>query len=153
LRERGERVSYPDLPEPFDPQPDDWLAALQTELAAMDGERIVICHSLACLLWLRHARDGGDAVDRILLVAPPCTDDVPAVVRFRPDGATAADVERAAGETLMFWGEPDPYCPATAPVAFAGLFPRARAFPGRGHLNPDAGYGPFPEVEAWALSP
>jgi predicted alpha/beta hydrolase family esterase len=152
LRERGERVSYPDLPEPFDPQPDDWMAALQRELAAMEGERIVLCHSLACLLWLLNARAGAVAVaERVLLVAPPRTDEFPAVVRFQADGVTAANVARAAGQTLMFWGEPDPYCPQTAPVAFAGLFPDAQHFPGGGHLNSDAGYGPFPEVERWAL--
>jgi uncharacterized protein len=145
-------VSYPDLPEPFDPQPDAWLAALQPELAALEGERIVLCHSLGCLLWLLNARAGAtDVADRVLLVAPPCTDEVEPVVRFRPDGATAADVERAAGSTLMLWGEPDPYCPETAAKAFAGLFADTRSFPGGGHLNTDAGYGPWPEVERWAL--
>jgi hypothetical protein len=118
----------------------------------MEGERIVLCHSLACLLWLLNARAGAaDAAERVLLVAPPSTAEIEAVARFRADGVTASDVARAAGETLMFWGEPDPYCPQTAPVAFAGLFPAAKHFPGGGHLNPDAGYGRFPEVEHWAL--
>jgi hypothetical protein len=153
LRERGEGVRYPDLPDPYDPKPDEWLAALQPELAALEAERIVLCHSLGCLLWLLNARSGArDVADRVLLVAPPCTGEVEQVVRFKPDGVTAADVDRAAGETLMLWGEPDPYCPATAPVAFDGLFRDARAFPGGGHLNTDAGYGPWPAVEQWALS-
>jgi uncharacterized protein len=146
-------VRYPDLPDPYDPKPDAWLAALQPELAALQGERIVLCHSLACLLWLLNARGGAtDVADRVLLVAPPCTSEVEQVVRFKPDGVTAADVERAAGETLMLWGEPDPYCPDTAPVAFDGLFRNAQSFPGGGHLNTDAGYGPWPLVEEWALS-
>jgi predicted alpha/beta hydrolase family esterase len=145
-------VRYPDLPDPYDPKPDDWLAALQPELAALEGERIVLCHSLGCLLWLLNARAGATKVaDRVLLVAPPCTDEVEAVVRFKADGVTAADVERAAGDTLMFWGDPDPYCPATAPAAFEGLFKHVKGFPGGGHLNTDAGYGPWPEVEDWAL--
>jgi serine hydrolase len=118
----------------------------------MQGERIVLCHSLACLLWLLNARAAAvDVAERVLLVAPPCTDEVAAVVRFRADGVTAGDVARAARETVMFWGEPDPYCPPTAPVAFAGLFRDSMHFPGGGHLNPEAGYGPFPEVERWAL--
>lgn len=152
LRERGENVSYPDLPDPFDPKPDAWLAALQPELDALEGERIVLCHSLGCLLWLLNARAGATAVaDRVLLVAPPCTDEVEPVARFNPDGVTAADVGRAAGRTLMLWSEPDPYCPATAAVAFEGLFADAKLIPNRGHLNSDAGYGPWPEVEEWAL--
>jgi uncharacterized protein len=145
-------VRYPDLPDPYDPKPDEWLAALQPELAALHGERIVLCHSLACLLWLLNAREGAAGVaDRVLLVAPPCTDEVEPVVRFHPNGVSAHDVERAAGRTLMFWGEPDPYCPATAASAFEGLFKNTKSFPGGGHLNSDAGYGPWPEVEEWAL--
>ena len=27
---------------------------------------------------------------------------------------------------------------------------RADVLPGQGHINPDAGYGPWPAVEAWA---
>jgi predicted alpha/beta hydrolase family esterase len=152
LRERGERVSYPDLPGPFDPDPEQWLAALRDELAAMDGERIVLCHSLACLLWLLHARAGAaDAADRVLLVAPPCAWDVPAVARFRADGVKAEDVERAAGSTSMFCGAPDPYCPGSAIRVYGGVLPRADCVPGAGHVNPDAGYGPWPAVEQWAM--
>jgi predicted alpha/beta hydrolase family esterase len=65
-------VSFPELPDPFDPHPDAWLEALQPELAALEGERVVLCHSLACLLWLLNARAGAtDVADRVLLVAPP----------------------------------------------------------------------------------
>jgi predicted alpha/beta hydrolase family esterase len=152
LRERGERVAYPDLPDPFDPQPEPWLAALREELAALDGERVVLCHSLACLLWLQHARSGAaDAADRVLLVAPPAAWHIPAVARFRPDGVQAADVERIAGSTLMFCGDPDPYCPGSAITVYGGLVQAARCIPGAGHVNPDAGYGPWPAVEEWAL--
>src|SRR5215211_509479 len=82
LRARGERVSYPDLPEPFDPQPDEWLDALERELDTLD-EPVVLCHSLACLLWLRFAQNAEQRkAERVLLVAPPRRDDVPAVARF-----------------------------------------------------------------------
>ncbi|HEX4735413.1 MAG TPA: alpha/beta hydrolase [Thermoleophilaceae bacterium] len=151
LRERGEDVRYPDLPDPLDPTPDEWLAALRPELAALEGERIVLCHSLACLLWMLNARDGATgAAERVLLVAPPCIDDHEQVGRFRPDGVTANDLERAARETLMFCGSPDPYCPGTALRAFGALVPNAIGAPGAGHVNTDAGYGPWPAVEEWA---
>jgi predicted alpha/beta hydrolase family esterase len=51
----------------------------------------------------------------------------------------------------MFCSTPDPYCPETATEAFAGLFPNAICIPGAGHVNADAGYGPWPAVEQWAL--
>jgi predicted alpha/beta hydrolase family esterase len=146
-------VSYPDLPEPFDPEPDEWLAVLREELATMDGERIVLCHSLSCLLWLLHARDGAaNLADRVLMVAPPCRWDIPQVARFRPDGVTADDLRRAAAVTRMLCAEPDPYCPAGAATTYGhSLELDFELIPGGGHLNTDAGFGPWPEVEEWAL--
>jgi predicted alpha/beta hydrolase family esterase len=153
LRDRGERVAYPDLPDPYDPKPDEWLAALQPELAALEGDRVVLCHSLGCLLWLLNARDGAvDVADRVLLVAPPCTDRVEAVVRFRPDGVTAEHARAAAAATRMLCSDKDEYCPAGAANTFGEPLELDYAVvPGGGHLNPDAGYGPWPTVEAWAL--
>ena len=120
----------------------------------MEGERIVLCHSLACLLWMLNARGGATAVaDRVLLVAPPCTDEVEPVVRFRPDGVSAADVERAAATTRMLCSDADPSCPVGAAVRFGDPLELDYAvIPGAGHLNTDAGYGPWPDVEAWALA-
>src|ERR1044072_9790196 len=76
LRERGERVSYPHLPDPFDPHPSDWERALGTELALVESPTVV-CHSLACLLWLRAvARPSASGVAaRGLPVAPPSRGD------------------------------------------------------------------------------
>jgi len=122
-------------------------------LAALEGERVVLCHSLACLLWLLNARDGAvDVADRVLLVAPPCNDQVEAVVRFRPDGVTAEHVRAAAVATRMLCSDKDPYCPAGAAATLGEPLELDYAVvPGGGHLNADAGYGPWPTVEAWAL--
>jgi uncharacterized protein len=133
--------------------PDEWLAALRLELEALEGKRIVLCHSLACLLWLLNARAGASgAADRVLLVAPPCTDEIEPVVRFRPDGIDAERVRNAAGSTRMLCSDADPYCPAGAASTFGDpLKLDYEVIQGGGHLNPDAGYGPWPEVEEWAL--
>jgi len=65
-------VSYPRLPEPDAPRLDRWLDALERELAREQGGMVVLCHSLACVLWLQHARvtDGYPRAERVLLVAP-----------------------------------------------------------------------------------
>ena len=119
----------------------------------MEGERIVLCHSLACLLWMLHARDGGDPVDRILLVAPPCTEEVEQVARFRPDGVTAAHICAAAKTTRMLCSDADPYCPGGAAATFGDpLELDYEVIAGGGHLNTDAGYGPWPLVEDWSLA-
>lgn len=147
-------MSYPDLPEPFDPQPAEWLAALQPELAALEGERIVLCHSLACLLWMLNARGGAsDVADRVLLVAPPCALDVEPIRRFWPDGVESGQIRAAAAWTRMLCSDGDAYCPEGAASTFG--IPLELDFDvieGGGHLNADAGYGPWPDVESWALS-
>ena len=42
----------------------------------------------------------------------------------------------------------DPYCPEGADKLYGPL--PTDILPGAGHINPDAGYGPWPAVEAWA---
>lgn len=117
----------------------------------MDGERVVLCHSLACLLWMLHARDStGRQADRVLLVAPPCAWHIAPVARFRPDGVTRADIDEAAGVTRGICSTGDPYCEAGAFNAFPFL--GLDVLEGAGHLNTDAGYGPWPDVERWALT-
>jgi predicted alpha/beta hydrolase family esterase len=153
LRDAGEDFSFPDLPNPSDPDPDAWERAAEVELVRDPGP-VVICHSLACLLWLRlAARSEPPRAERVLLVAPPCPDDIPAVTRFLDHGATAADVERAADATLLVCSDNDPYCPPGAVATFAkplGIV--SRLLRGAGHINTDAGYGPWPDVETWVLT-
>ena len=153
LRDRGERVSYPHLPDPLDPHPADWVRALDAELATLDTP-VVLCHSLACLLWLRFvARPNAERLaSRVLLVAPPWRDDLEPVARFLDHGARSRDLTRAAGETLIVCSDDDPYCPPGAVETYAEpLGIPAHVMPGAGHVNTDAGFGEWPAVETWAL--
>ena len=137
LREAGETVTYPDLPDPFEPRLEDWLAVVARERADS-----VVCHSLACLLWLHHAHRGGWAAARLLLVAPPCV-EVPGASGFQP-----APRPRLEG-ALVVHSDDDPWCPAGAATAYADIGAPAVSLPGAGHVNTDAGYGPWPAAEAW----
>src|SRR6266508_5326296 len=74
LRRDGEQVRYPQLPDPDRPQLTAWLDALGVEYAQLgDGERVVICHSLACALWYEASERGliNPPATRVMLVAPP----------------------------------------------------------------------------------
>lgn len=153
LAEAGEDVRYPDLPEPDAPRAGDWAAALHDALAAMPGERTVLCHSLACLLWAREAAAIAvrGPVDRLLLVAPPCPIGPIAEARsFYPAPLDADAVRASAAHARVVGGDRDPYCPAGARASFADpLGLPYDEIPGGGHLNPEAGFGPWPAVEAW----
>ena len=160
LREAGVPVRYPDLPECETPCPDRWGMALHEELralATLEGEeRVVCCHSLGCVLWLREAGRIAPAlrVDRVALVAPPCPGAaVPELAKFYPVESDEPAIAAAAGETRLVCSDDDPYCPgAGAREAWGEPLRLVVDFiPGGAHLNTDAGYGPWPAMEDWVL--
>lgn len=157
LRATGETVRYPLLPDPDDPLLDRWLAALCAELGAQPGERVVVCHSLAVLLWLHHAqsRDAG-SVDRLLFVAPPGPSaNNPQVASFFPPPLDVAALRRSAREILLVCSAADPFCPEKAELVYGrplGIGTHVLPAEAR-HINVAAGYGPWPWVEDWCRGP
>jgi predicted alpha/beta hydrolase family esterase len=123
LARQGLDVRYPDLPAPDAPVLTDWLSALDSELSAMTASsKVVVCHSLACLLWLHASqRRVRTVVDRVLLVAPPASDKVPASgSSFRLDAFNASAVRASARTEIAIVGsDADPYNPAGAKPSMA----------------------------------
>lgn len=154
LADRGEAVAFPDLPDAGDPAPDAWERELGRSLGEIGAAPVVLAHSLGSLLWLRHASAAaGRVAERVLLVAPPALDSVPAVVRFSAFQPDPGRIRSASGAIRIVCSDDDPYNPAGAVATHAeplGL--PADVIPGGGHLNVDAGYGPWPAVERWALT-
>ena len=150
LRSGEATVAYPDLPDADSPQLQSWLDALEGELDALAEPPVVLCHSLACLLWLHHAAAGGKPAARVLLVAPPSETGAPEELEgFFPPPVDAATLAASAPEgARLVCSDNDPYCPEGAANVYPGLPTDLLA--GAGHINPDAGYGPWPAAEAWA---
>jgi predicted alpha/beta hydrolase family esterase len=149
LKADGERIAYPDLPDADSPSLTAWRGALDGELAALPaGEVAVICHSLSCLLWLHHVAEGGAQAGRALLVAPPSeASGVPEIAPFFP-----VPLPKLAAGARLICSDDDRYCPEGA----ATLYGEPLGLPvdviaGGGHLNPDAGFGPWPAVESWCV--
>ena len=142
LRSGDAVVRYPDLPDADAPRMSAWLETLERELDMIGDPPIVICHSLACALWLHHVAGGGNPAERVLLVAPPSIAGVPdALTQFFPVPSVTLDNAR------IVCSDDDPYCPEGA----ANLYDiPADVLPGQGHINPEAGYGAWPAAEAWA---
>jgi predicted alpha/beta hydrolase family esterase len=88
---------------------------------------------------------GGVGAERLLLVAPPS--EQPPLESFFP-----APLPEVAGDARLVCSDDDPYCPEGAESLYgAPLGIPVDIVPRGGHLNPDAGFGPWPEVEAWCL--
>lgn len=161
LTELGQEVDYPQLPDADHPDLDRWLTELRTRLDPLHAtgrDVTVICHSLACALWLHAAaRDAVHApVHRVLLVAPPSASflhENPEVAAFVPPLLTPADLAGVAAHTRVVASDNDPVCPEGALAAYGtplGL--SVDILQGAGHVTPDSGYGPWPSVLNWCLS-
>jgi predicted alpha/beta hydrolase family esterase len=161
LGARGAGVLYPQFPEPDEPVLEDWLALLRDQLGRLDPgrERVLVCHSLAVLLWWQAVPSLGDLQpDRILLVAPPSADVLrkyPAVAAFAPAGIETTALDRdLVGRVRLVAGDDDPYFPGGAGPFYADRFGLdVDVVPGGAHLDLPAGYGSWPSVLGWCLDP
>jgi predicted alpha/beta hydrolase family esterase len=162
LADDGHQVRYPQFPEPDVPVLGDWLALLRSELAGLGadgGERVLVCHSLAVLLYWQAAPQLGPLQpDRVLLVAPPSADVLrghPEVAAFAPPGIETTPLPAGLpGRTRLVASDDDPYFPGGAASLYAGAFGLdADVVPGGRHLDLPAGYGPWPSVLAWCTDP
>lgn len=161
LRGRGEQVLYPQLPDPDRPRLADWLAVFGAEWAQLGrGQRVVVAHSLGCLLWLRAATAGltDPPADRVLLVAPPS----PEVTRSTPEMAEfdapldAGALRRSSRATVrLACSDEDEYSSEGTAAELYGvpLGLDVDLLPGARHLSDADGYGPWPAVLAWCLDP
>ncbi len=161
LRDSGEQVVYPQLPDTDAPHVDSWLEVLDAELAMLgdpeEVERVVVAHSLGAVLWLHACARGVQVpVERVLLVAPPgraeTRDRIPSFPL--PASLTAASVAAAAGSTLLVASDHDDWCAAGAHADYGTPLALPTVIvPGGGHLNIPAGYGRWDDVEAWCRDP
>lgn len=161
LRSRGEQVLYPQLPEPDHPRLADWLAAFQAEWAQMGaGERVVVTHSLSCLLWLHAAAVGlvDPPADRVLLVAPPSpevTRGIADIADFVAPVDTAAVRATSRSVVRLLCSDRDMYSTEGTAEELYGrpLGMDTTVMPGANHFTIEDGYGPLPLVLSWCLDP
>ena len=159
LRGRGEQVLYPQLPSPDLPFLEDWLVAFAAEWEQMGrGERVVVAHSLGCLLWLHAATRGltEPPADRVLLVAPPSPDvthGFPTIAEFAGPRDPAALRGSSRSRVRLVCSDLDEYsAEGTAKDLYGDpLGLDSELLPGAGHLTVDDGYGPWPAALDWCL--
>jgi hypothetical protein len=159
LRRQGEQVLYPQLPNADTPLLDEWIDQLVAEWTQMgDGERIVVAHSMGCVLWYEaSARDAlSPPADRVLLVAPPGPTFIrtPIVASFFSGPWMAAPLYASSRSRIrLVSSDADPYCTdAPASAVYGGpLDLDSETIMAAGHITIDEGYGPWPDVLRWCL--
>lgn len=161
LRLRGEQVLYPQMPDADTPQLEAWLDLLVAEWAQMgDGERIVVAHSMGCVLWYEASARAAvePAADRVLLVSPPGPSFMrtPVVASFFSGSWQAGPLRESSRSRIRLVGsDADPYC-VEGPAAVVYGEPLdldSETIESAGHLTIDDGYGAWPDVLRWCLDP
>jgi serine hydrolase len=128
------------------PRLGDWLGALDREIRACATPPLLAAHSLACPLVAHWAvRNAGVDVRGALLVAPADVDSpdhTPDEVRsFSP-----IPLRRLPFPTIVVASDDDPFVSPERVAVFAWAWgSRLVTLPRAGHVNADAGFGPWPE--------
>ncbi len=76
LKDGGQNVLFPDLPNADRPKLDKWMDYLEQELKDIDSSDLVVAaHSLGCTLWLQYIAKHPDIKPKkVFLVSPPLND-------------------------------------------------------------------------------
>ena len=158
LRQRGEQVLYPQFPAPEKPAFSEWVDLLHAELAQLgDHERVVVCHSLGCALWLRGAQSlpADLRVARVLLVSPLGDQAFTAANGNEECKAERIDPELLAAASTkpphVVVSASDPYAPPDARAWSAALGLDCDVLAAAGHITPEDGYGPWPAALDWCI--
>lgn len=162
LRQNGQYVAYPQLPNPDSPVAEQWLEVLEREIQLMKEagfqHMVVIAHSLGCVAWLKFLVSKVSAidVDRVLLVAPAD----PKLLVKAPTFQDVLDINfetafrNHAKDVKLIAGDEDPWLPEGAQKTFGEpLNLNAIIWPGAGHISMDEGFGNWDGVFYWALDP
>ena len=164
----GQKVHYPKMPNPTEPNLAAWLSTIQAELDVIaqespDSTLTVLTHSLGSISWMHLAAQNGASgkqiADRVLLIAPPYIvpaippiDVPPTVTEFFPPPTDPAAIQAAARETVLIASDTDDYATYDQSSGYAlKLGVPIQLLKGAGHISPYYGYGEWPWVGEWCL--
>lgn len=139
-------VSFPKLSNFDFPSKDEWIEELLKELKDFKPN-IVVCHSLANILWFHICNDYKFApIEKLYLVAPPSlTCDIKELKNFYP-----CDIPKNlyAKESLLITSTNDPYMTQDEALSIQKeLNIPMKILSNAGHINASSGYGEW----AWML--
>jgi len=141
-------VAFPLLDNPHFPSKNRQMKQVKTVLKEFQPD-VVICHSLANVIWFHLCVEGEiERVKRLLLVAPPSTKcDIEILRKFFP---YAVPKNLFAKEVLLVTSTNDPYLTVEEAVDLQkDLGVEMKVIEEGGHLNADSGYGEWPWVKEW----
>lgn len=152
LDKENVKVLYPELPNNEYPDLFLWISEV---VKIFNNHKIqtVVCHSLANLFWFHLLTHHPKLFcENLLLVAPPrWSKKINKASSFYPP-PPVIDIKNNSQEILLVLSDNDPYCPPhDAKKIEKCLNVPTKWLSGVGHINEDAGFGPWPFAKEWVL--
>ena len=131
-------VSFPKMPNRDNPNIDMWKESLRKELAHFNPD-VVVCHSLANVLWFHTCDELDISLEKLMLVAPVSRNRVvKAASTFYPY-PIAKDLK--AKEVIMIASTNDPYMSEDEALELKEkLNIEINVLKDAGHINTDSGF-------------
>lgn len=132
-------VSFPFFPNRDFPKLEEWKEVLKKELEHFKPD-IIICHSLANILWFHICDELDISLDKLMLVAPVRRDcDIKEISEFFP---YPIPKDLKAKEAIMATSDNDPYITLDEAVDLQQkLNVGMKIMENAGHINADSGFG------------
>ena len=140
-------VSFPQLPKKEQPTLNEWLDFLEKEFNHFKPD-IVVCHSLANILWF-HFVDKFNIknIQKLMLVAPISQNILEEVKTFYPYPIVE---DLKADEIIMVSSTNDPYMTTEEAIDLQSkLNIGLKILDDAGHINADSGYGELSCAVDW----
>lgn len=132
-----------------------WVAMLDTSLARIEGPVVLVAHSGGCMIVAHWAQRHARPIKGALLATPPDFDSplpagYPTPEVLRQNGWLPAPRARLPFPSIVAASSNDPLARLERVEALAEAWGSRLVNVGSvGHLNPAAGYGPWPRAEAF----
>ncbi|MEA1914455.1 MAG: alpha/beta hydrolase [Campylobacterota bacterium] len=148
LIEQNYTVSFPALPNRDNPNFDEWMEFLHQEMEHFRPD-IVVCHSLANVLWFHFASWYKiDKIEKLMLVSPVRKNlEIEETKSFLP---FPIPKDLLAQEVIMVTSDNDEYISVQEAIELQSeLNIGLKILEGAGHINADSGYGELSCAVDW----
>lgn len=117
-----------------------WIASITRTILAQPGQVVIAAHSLGCIATAHLPEEAAERIQGALLVAPADPERRGVLADFAP-----VPYQPLPYRNILVASSNDPYCP----VRTAGAYARAWGsefvrLQNAGHINVEAGFGPWP---------
>lgn len=151
LIEKNYIVSFPELPNKFEPILSQWMEYLKTEMDHFRPD-IVVCHSLANLLWFHYVNKYEvKNLDKLMLVSPISSQcKIKEINTFIPYDIP---LDIKANHHIIASGDNDPYISIKELYYLKDkLQTSLKVIENAGHINAESGYGKLDCAYDWLIS-